>query len=205
MLPSSSASRWWAARACCRERFQAKRCANRHCAIGACKEARLSLAVELRGDAPLSALLLGVDAVIAAQDRFLQAQLARNQVELIRGKGVLLDANRVEVQRSRWKSRRGAMRRGCCSPRALGRGTCAAIEVDHEHISRQRFDLEPVVHAAQSMVVLGSGVIACEYASIFAPLRLQRSPCSTKPPSRSGFLDPALTQRFSGRISRDGR
>src|SRR6202042_1747596 len=47
-----------------------------------------SLAVELRGDAPLSALLHGVDIVIAAQDRYLQAQLARNQVELIRGRGV---------------------------------------------------------------------------------------------------------------------
>src|SRR6202023_1744989 len=58
-----------------------------------------SLAVELRGDAPLSALLHGVDAVIAAQDRYLQAQLARNRVELIRGRAVFLDANRVEVQR----------------------------------------------------------------------------------------------------------
>src|ERR1700683_3935414 len=58
-----------------------------------------SLAVELRGDAPLSALLHGVDTVIAAQDRYLQAQLARNHVELIRGRGVFLDANRIEVQR----------------------------------------------------------------------------------------------------------
>src|SRR3984885_2145596 len=58
-----------------------------------------SLAVELRGDAPLSALLHGVDIVIGAQDRYLQAQLARNQVELIRGKGRFLDAHRIEVQR----------------------------------------------------------------------------------------------------------
>src|SRR6201996_5644421 len=58
-----------------------------------------SLAVELRGDAPLSALLHGVDAVIAAQDRYLQAQLARNHVELIRGRASLLDANRVEIER----------------------------------------------------------------------------------------------------------
>src|SRR6202051_5082910 len=57
-----------------------------------------SLAVELRGDAPLSALLHGVHIVIAAQDRYLQAQLARNRVELIRGKGVFLDAHRIEVQ-----------------------------------------------------------------------------------------------------------
>src|SRR6195256_4169646 len=58
-----------------------------------------SLAVELSGDAPLSALLHGVDVVIAAQDRFLQAQLARNGVELIRGRGVFLDAHCGEVQR----------------------------------------------------------------------------------------------------------
>src|SRR5579871_1961072 len=58
-----------------------------------------SLAVELRGDAPLSALLHGVDVVIEAQDRYLQDQLARNRVELIRGRGTFVAANRVEVQR----------------------------------------------------------------------------------------------------------
>src|SRR3982075_3250609 len=54
-----------------------------------------SLAVELRGDAPLSALLHGVDVVIAAQDRYLLAQLVRNGIELIKGKAVFLDAHRI--------------------------------------------------------------------------------------------------------------
>src|ERR1700723_2982198 len=92
-----------------------------------------SLAVELRGDAPLSALLQGVDAVIAAQDRYLQAQLSRNQVELIRGRAVFLDANRVEVQRldgSRLVVRAPRVLLATGSPpRAV-----AALEVDHEHI-----------------------------------------------------------------------
>src|SRR3981081_3329872 len=57
-----------------------------------------SLAVELRGDAPLSALLHGVDVVIAAQDQYLLAQLVRNGIELIKGKAVFLDAHRIEVQ-----------------------------------------------------------------------------------------------------------
>src|ERR1700684_749765 len=43
-----------------------------------------SLAVELRGDAPLSALLQGVDVVIAAQDKYLLAQLKGNRVGLLR-------------------------------------------------------------------------------------------------------------------------
>src|SRR6202795_300575 len=56
-----------------------------------------SLAVELRGDAPLSALLHRLDLVSAAQDRYLQAPLARHQVEVIRGRAVFLDSNRIEV------------------------------------------------------------------------------------------------------------
>src|ERR1700733_8973442 len=58
-----------------------------------------ALAVELSGDAPLSALLHGVEAVIAAQDRYLHAQLARNEVQLIRGRGLLEAADRVAVAR----------------------------------------------------------------------------------------------------------
>ena len=123
-----------------------------------------SLAVELKGDAPLSALLHGVDAVIAAQDRYLHAQLARNQVELIRGQGVFLDARRVEVQRL------DGSRRVLEAPRiVLASGSrprhVPAIKVDHEHI----LDSDSILslpYIPRSLVVLGSGVIACEYASI---------------------------------------
>src|ERR1700753_1385018 len=127
-----------------------------------------SLAVELRGDAPLSALLHGVDKVIAAQDRYLLAQLKRNSVELVRGKGVLLDAHRIEVQhldgsRSLVRAARVLLATGS-SPRHV-----PAIEVDHEHIVDSDSILS-LPYIPRSMMVLGSGVIACEYASIFAAL-----------------------------------
>jgi NAD(P) transhydrogenase len=152
-----------------------------------------SLAVELRGDAPLSALLHGVDAVIDAQDRYLQAQLARNQVELIRGRGVFLDANRIEVQRL--DGSRTVLR----APRVLlATGSrprhVPAIEVDHEHI----LDSDSILslsYIPRSMVVLGSGVIACEYASIFAALGCAVT-ILDKAPEPLGFLDPALRARF---------
>jgi len=152
-----------------------------------------SLAVELRGDAPLSALLQGVDAVIAAQDRYLQAQLSRNQVELIRGRGVFLDAGRIEVQRL------DGSRRVLQAPRiVLASGSrprhVSAIEVDHEHI----LDSDSILslsYIPRSMVVLGSGVIACEYASIFAALG-----CSVtvldKADEPLGFLDSKLREGF---------
>jgi NAD(P) transhydrogenase len=152
-----------------------------------------SLAVELRGDAPLSTLLHGVDSVIAAQDRYLQAQLLRNQVELIRGRGVFLDAHRIEVQRL------DGSRLVLQAPRVLlATGSrprhVAAIEVDHEHI----LDSDSILslsYIPRSMVVLGSGVIACEYASIFAALGCAVT-LLDKAAEPLGFLDAPLRAGF---------
>src|SRR5271166_2593561 len=118
-----------------------------------------SLAVELHGDAPLSALLQGVDAVIAAQDRYLQSQLARNHVALIRGRAKLLDPKRIEVQRL--DGRHSILH----SPRILlATGSrprhVSAIEVDHEHV----LDSDSILslsYIPRTLIVLGSGVIAC--------------------------------------------
>jgi len=154
-----------------------------------------SLAVELRGDAPLSALLLGVESVITAQDRYLQAQLARNQVELMRGRGMLLDANRVELQRL------DGTRTVVHAPRIiLATGSrprhVSSIEVDHEHI----LDSDSILslpYLPRSMIVLGSGVIACEYASIFAALGCEVT-LVDKAAEPLGFLDPSLRAGFLG-------
>ena len=152
-----------------------------------------SLAVELRGDAPLSALLHGVDVVIEAQDKFLHAQLKRNGVDLIRGKGVFLDAHRIEVQHLD-----GSRRLLHASKVVLATGSrprhVAAIEVDHEHIVDSDSILS-LPYIPRSMLVLGSGVIACEYASIFAALGCTVTMLD-KAAEPLGFLDPALRSGF---------
>jgi NAD(P) transhydrogenase len=152
-----------------------------------------SLAVKLSGDAPLSALLDGVDAVIAAQDRYLQAQLARNRVELIRGRGTFLDASRIEVQRLD-----GSRRVLQASRIVLATGSrprhVPAIQVDHEHI----LDSDSVLtlpYLPRTLIVLGSGVIACEYASIFAALGCAVT-LIDKAPEPLGFLDAPLREGF---------
>ena len=152
-----------------------------------------SLEVELKGDAPLSALLHGVDGVINAQDRYLQAQLARNQVELVRGRGRFVAADCIEVQRL------DGSKRELRAPRIiLATGSrprhVPAIEVDHEHI----LDSDSILslsYIPRSMVVLGSGVIACEYASIFAALGC-RVTMLDKAPDPLGFLDAPLRSGF---------
>jgi NAD(P) transhydrogenase len=152
-----------------------------------------SLAVELRGDAPLSALLHGVDAVISAQDKFLLAQLKRNEVELIRGKGTFLDARRIEVLHL------DGSRRVLQAPRVvLATGSrprhVPAIEVDHEHIVDSDSILS-LPYIPRSLLVLGSGVIACEYASIFAALGCTVTMLD-KAAEPLGFLDAELRGGF---------
>ena len=152
-----------------------------------------SLAVELSGDAPLSALLDGVGSVIVAQDRYMQAQLARNRVELIRGRGALLDAEHVEVQhldgsRIVLDARRILLATGS-RPRHV-----AAIQVDHEHI----LDSDSILslpYLPRTLIVLGSGVIACEYASIFAALGCAVTMVD-KASEPLGFLDDSLRAGF---------
>jgi NAD(P) transhydrogenase len=162
-----------------------------------------SLAVELKSDAPLSALLQGVDAVIAAQDRYLRAQLARNGVDLIRGRGSLAGADAVEVQRldgARIKLRTSRILIATGSrPRHVGN-----IPVDHEHV----LDSDSILtlpYLPRTLIVLGSGVIACEYASIFAALGC-RVTLLDKAPEALGFLDAALRTGFrTGFESMGGR
>jgi NAD(P) transhydrogenase len=152
-----------------------------------------SLAVELHGDAPLSALLHGVDIVIAAQDRYLQAQLARNGVDLIRGRAVFLEADRIEVQRLDGSRIAIHAPRVLLAPGSRPRHV-PAIEVDHEHI----LDSDSILslsYIPRSMIVLGSGVIACEYASIFAALGCAVT-LIDKAAEPLGFLDLGLRAGF---------
>ncbi len=162
-----------------------------------------ALSVELGGGTPLSALLRGVDRVIFGQDQYLRAQLERNRVTLIRGLASLKSANCVEVRRldgSRieLEARRVLIATGS-RPRHLPN-----IEVDHEHV----LDSDSILslsYLPSTLIVLGSGVIACEYASIFAALGCQVT-LVDKASEPLGFLDSALRKEFcSGLEAMGGR
>ena len=162
-----------------------------------------ALSVELGGGTPLSALLRGVDRVIAGQDQYLRAQLERNRVTLIRGLASLKSANCVEVRRldgSRVELETGRVLIATGSrPRHLPN-----IEVDHEHV----LDSDSILslsYLPSTLIVLGSGVIACEYASIFAALGCQVT-LVDKAAEPLGFLDSALRKEFcSGLEAMGGR
>ena len=69
-----------------------------------------------------------------------------------------------------------------------------SIPVDHEHVLDSDSILS-LLYLPKSMTVLGSGVVASEYATIFAALGVEVT-IIDKWPSPMGFLDSELTERF---------
>ena len=161
-----------------------------------------SLAVALAGDAPLSLLLGGVERVVLAQGELLRAQMQHHGVGLFRGLARILGPRRVEVlqldgSRLVLEARRLLIATGS-RPRHL-----AHIQVDHEHI----LDSDSILslsYLPRSMIVLGSGVIACEYASIFAALGCEVL-LVDKAAEPLGFLDAPLRRGFLASFAEDGR
>src|SRR5207253_2836283 len=68
------------------------------------------------------------------------------------------------------------------------------VPVDHEHILDSDSMLS-LTYLPASLTVLGSGVIACEYASLFSALGVQVTVID-RHERPLGFLDAELTQRF---------
>jgi len=70
----------------------------------------------------------------------------------------------------------------------------AEMQIDHEQILDSDSILS-LIYLPQSLAVLGAGVIACEFATIFQALGVHVTMID-KSPRPLGFLDPELTERF---------
>ena len=117
---------------------------------------------------PLCDLLANVSDTVAALDHYMTAQLARNDIKTLCGRARFLDDRRMEVERVD-----GSLVRLTASKIIICTGSRPrapeGIPVDHEHI----LDSDSLLSLGwlpRSLLVLGSGVIASEYASIFAAL-----------------------------------
>ena len=131
--------------------------------------------------------------VVSAHDQYMTEQLQRNGVEIVHGRAAFQDANSVSVltttgQQMLLQAKNFVICTGS-KPRHPDH-----VAIDHEHV----YDSDSILTLAylpQTMVVLGGGVIACEYASIFAMLgvRVTLIDRYAKP---LGFLDHDLTDAF---------
>ncbi|GIX48632.1 MAG: NAD(P)(+) transhydrogenase [Candidatus Tectimicrobiota bacterium] len=131
--------------------------------------------------------------VVQAHERFMHDQLQRNGVAQWHGRARFLSPTLLEVV-----APDGTRRQVTGEVIVIATGsrprTPPEIPVDHEHI----FDsdsLLSMLYLPASLTVLGSGIIASEYASIFAALGVEVTMVD-RAPRPLGFLDAELSERF---------
>lgn len=149
----------------------------------------------------LATLIDRLDHVLKAHDDYMCRQIDRNHIDRIHGRAKFLSTSELQVDRVQGgplllRADRIVIASGS-HPRKPDN-----IPVDHEHI----FDSDSILsmlYLPKSLVVLGGGVIASEYASIFQTLGVEVTMID-RYPRPLGFLDEDLTDLFVRRFAAMG-
>jgi NAD(P) transhydrogenase len=161
-------------------------------------------------DQPIQSLLDGVGETIAAHDAYMTAQLERNHIAVLRGRASFVarlaraeNNNPHELLVQRIDGTRHTLRAPIVIIAAGSRPRPPAhLSVDHEHV----LDSDSILSLAylpRSLLVIGGGVIASEYAAMFAALgcKVTQADQLDQP---LAFLDPELTSFYLDELRRNG-
>ncbi len=148
---------------------------------------------ELGEEIELATLITRLDHVLRAHDQYMQEQIDRNLITRIHGRARFTDAKHLDVTQVSGASLSLSANNIVIATGSLPRHP-DNIPIDHEHI----FDSDSILsmmYLPKSLTVLGGGVIASEYASIFQALGVTVTmiDCYPRP---LGFLDTDLSQTF---------
>jgi NAD(P) transhydrogenase len=162
-----------------------------------------SFDLQRRKDLEVAHLMSRLQRVVQEHERSIGEQLQRNGVTQWHGRARFVSPHELDVLAPDGSHRPIT---GDIIVIATGSRPCtpSEVSVDHEHI----LDSESLLsfrYLPASLTVLGSGVVACEYASIFAALGVQVT-IIDRDDRPLGFMDAELTQRFVHSFeSRGGR
>ncbi len=148
---------------------------------------------KLPEDIELNTLINRLSEVLAAHDNYMRKQVERNGVTCIHGKAAFLSPHCISITRVRGGNLTVEAKKIIIATGSIPRKP-DDIEVDHEHI----FDSDSILsmlYLPRSLTVLGGGVIASEYASIFQALGVKVTMID-RYPRPLGFLDSDLTETF---------
>jgi NAD(P) transhydrogenase len=155
--------------------------------------------LDLPADMRINALLRRLSEVVGAHERFMADQVERNGITIAHGRARFESADALQVQ-----TVRDGVHRVTGDVFVIATGSRprapADFAVDHEHV----LDSDSILSLTwlpRSLCVLGGGVIASEYASIFAALGVEVT-IVDRAPRPLMFLDEALSQRFIERFER---
>jgi NAD(P) transhydrogenase len=149
--------------------------------------------VEMPSHLQVSSLMERKEQVVAAHERYMQAQLSRNGIELLQGVARFTSPEAIEVTLLDGSTRAVSGRYFVIAAGSVPR-TPDNVPVDHEHILDSD-SLLSLSYLPASLVVLGAGVIACEYASIFAALGVKVT-IIDKAERPLSFMDQELVEHF---------
>ncbi len=147
------------------------------------------------GAAParVESLMLRLSQVLGAHETYIGRQLERNHVTRARGRARFVDAHTVEI--TGVEGRKHTVQADFIVIATGSRPrTPSDIPVDHEHVLDSDSVLS-LIYLPQSMIVMGAGVIACEFATIFQALGV-RVTLIDKGARPLAFLDAEITELF---------
>lgn len=159
------------------------------------------LQLSLPPQTKVASLMRRLRTVRTAHERYLTAQLERNGITRWHGRARFLSPERVEVVMPDRSKRTVAATLIVVATGSRPRQP-ENVPVDHEHVLDSDSILS-LIYLPASLTVLGSGVIACEFASLFAALGVQVTMVDSSPRPLA-FLDPELTEQFSKSYEREG-
>lgn len=147
----------------------------------------------LRPDVAMASLLENMHSVIQSHDAYINRQLERNDICHLHGRASFVDRHNLTV-----KNPKGEVQAISAENIIIATGSYPRsadnVPVDHEHIYDSDSILS-IVYLPKTLTVLGGGVIASEYASIFLALGVEVTMID-KYPRPLGFLDADLTAKF---------
>jgi len=146
--------------------------------------------VSVPAQTKVASLMRRLKSVRASHERYLNQQLERNQIERVRGRARFLSSELVEIRAPDKSVRRVRAERIVIATGSRPRQP-DNVPVDHEHVLDSDSILA-LIYLPQSLTVLGAGVIACEFASLFAALGVKVTMVDSGARPLS-FLDPELT------------
>ena len=147
----------------------------------------------LTDDFEMGILFDRLDEVLMAHDKYMENQIMRNDIERIHGRAAFKDVHTLEVTQLKNVQKTITAEKIVIATGSYPRAP-ENISIDHEHI----YDSDSILsmlYLPKSLTVLGGGVIASEYASIFQALDVKVTMVD-KYPTPLGFLDTDLTDKF---------
>ena len=165
------------------------------------KRSATMVEVSLRGGFEIPSLMQKIDQVVGAHVGYITDQLKRNGVDCYHGRAAFVSDHEIEVTAPDRSVRRLSADVIVFATGSKPR-TPETIPVDHEHILDSD-SIVSMVYLPRSLTVLGGGVIACEYASIFASLGVTVTVID-RAARPLQFMDRELTDRFVHSFAQKG-